>query len=129
MLERVLGWFFAWFRTFVEKTANNGLFAGIKRWATMMAAAMEVNKSLVSQRMEMGAFSGFMNNKVAAVPGAKQIISLMVAVLVISYTLPQAISTLANTSIQGDPATVAMWGLLPLLIVIGIVYYFVPKGR
>lgn len=127
MLERVLSWFFAWFRTFVERVGN-GLFAAIKRWATMMAAVMELNKAMVSQQMRMGAFR-FMNNEVAAVPGAKQIISLMVAVLVISYTLPQAISTLANTTIEGDPATVAMWGLLPLLVVIGIVYYFVPRGR
>ncbi|MFN3328150.1 MAG: hypothetical protein ACK40U_04725 [Fervidobacterium pennivorans] len=58
-----------------------------------------------------------------------QIVGLMIGLLVMAYTLPTAISTLANTSVSGDPATQALWGLLPLLAVVAVIMWIMPKIR
>ena len=49
------------------------------------------------------------------------IIGLMIGLLMMAYTLPTAITTLANTNVSADPATAALWGLLPLLAVVAVI--------
>ncbi len=56
-----------------------------------------------------------------------RVIGLMIGLLVMAYTLPTAISTLSNTTVQGSPAVVALWGLLPLLAVIIVILWLVPR--
>jgi hypothetical protein len=55
----------------------------------------------------------------------ESIIGLMVGILILAYTLPTAITTLANTSISADPATTALWGLLPLLVVVAVLGWLI----
>lgn len=60
----------------------------------------------------------------ASLPNATTIVGLMVALLVMAYTLPVAISELSNTSVGSGPAG-SLWAILPLLAVVVVVMWLV----
>lgn len=57
---------------------------------------------------------------------AESILGLVIVVVIAAAALPTAITTFfaANTSGWSDPATLALWGLIPMIIVAVIVMKF-----
>jgi len=59
-----------------------------------------------------------------------KIIMLVLGVYVIAALIPGAITTLSNTSTTGwDASTIALWGIIPLIVIISIVWGILPKFR
>ena len=59
-----------------------------------------------------------------------KIIMLVLGVYVTAALIPGAITTLSNTSTDGwDASTIALWGIIPLIVIIGIVWAILPKFR
>ncbi|MEO0132987.1 MAG: hypothetical protein ABIK73_08680 [candidate division WOR-3 bacterium] len=62
--------------------------------------------------------------EMVSLPNASTIVGMMVALLVMAYTLPVAISELSNTSV-GSGAAGSLWAILPLLAVVVVVMWLV----
>lgn len=77
---------------------------------------------LAKKNLEDG--NGGLNDRAAIT--ADSILGLVIVVVVAAAALPMAITTFfsANTSGWTDPATVALWGLIPMIIIAVIVLKF-----
>ena len=59
-----------------------------------------------------------------------KIIMLVLGVYVTAALIPGAITTLVGANTTGwDTSTVALWGIIPLIVIIGIVWAILPKFR
>ena len=59
-----------------------------------------------------------------------KIIMLVLGVYVTAALIPGAITTLTNASTTGwDASTIALWGIIPLIVIIGIVWALLPKFK
>ena len=59
-----------------------------------------------------------------------KIIMLVLGVYVTAALIPGAITTLTDANTTGwDSSTVALWGIIPLIVIIGIVWAILPKFK
>ena len=74
--------------------------------------------------VEAGMKARGMNDNAAL--SAESILGLVIVVVIAAAALPTAITTFfsANTSGWTDPATLALWGLIPMIIIAVIVMKF-----
>jgi len=59
-----------------------------------------------------------------------KVIMLVLGVYVVAALIPGAITTLTGANTTGwDTSTVALWGIIPLIVIIGIVWGILPKFK
>ncbi len=105
---------------YIKEGENVSLKASLK---SLKAKAYSVYTDL-DEHIEQTMLIAGVNDRAAVTPDT--ILGLVIVVIVAAAALPAAITAFfsANTSGWTDPATIALWGLIPLIIIAVIVIKF-----